>query len=206
VSRPHHPFDAGAGESAKPLLERPSFLITVGLIALVAGAIVTLAVTKNPKPEPVVSTMTPPVGNAQPTPPSQPAADPSLTQRRDLSEFLSPEEYARFMGDIEAGKTQGSVSLDSGQPAEPGKIGPTQNPSIPNPEPWQYDPVNDKHYHPEHGHWHQGKPPTVRDRTPEPWEYDPATNKHWHPGHNHWHDGPPPPPEERDGAPMADEG
>jgi hypothetical protein len=106
------------------------------------------------------------------------------------------------MGDIEAGKTQGSVSLsDSGTNTATPVVGDTSNPSIPNPDPWQYDPVNDKYYHPDHGHWHLGKPPSTN--TPEPWEYDPATDKFWHPGHNHWHQGKPPPPEERDASPMG---
>jgi hypothetical protein len=203
VSRPHHPFDAGSGDSPKPLLERPSFLVTIGLIALVAGAIVTLAVNKPLRSEPNAPTVTPSVATAKPTPTVPLPTDPSLTQHRDLSEFLSPEEYQRFMGDIAAGKKQGSVALKSSQPAAPGQVPATENPNIPNPEPWQYDPVADKHYNPEHGHWHPGKPPSIRGREPEPWEYDPATNKYWHPGHKHWHDGPPPPPEERDDAPMS---
>ena len=68
-------------------------------------------------------------------------------------------------------------------------------PNIPNPQPWQYDPVTDQHWDPSpgHGHWHSGKPPG------QPWQYDPDTNKHWNPlpGHEHWDDGPPPPPEQR---------
>jgi len=27
------------------------------------------------------------------------------------------------------------------------------------PEPWQYDEANDRHWHPGHNHWHQGPPP-----------------------------------------------
>lgn len=33
-------------------------------------------------------------------------------------------------------------------------------PAIVNPAPWQYDPVTDKHWHADHGHWHPGRPPT----------------------------------------------
>ena len=203
MSRPHHPFDANPSDTAKPLLERPSFLVTVGLIALVTGGIVTLAVTKPLQSDSRPPAETRPVANAQPTPPPQPTDENSLTRRRDLSEFLSPEEYARFMGEIDSGNTEGSVSLQSSQPADPGRIGDTQNPNIPNPEPWQYDPVADKHYNPEHGHWHLGKPPSIRGREPEPWEYDPATDKFWHPGHQHWHDGKPPPPDQRDDSPLT---
>ena len=37
----------------------------------------------------------------------------------------------------------------------------TLNPGIPNPTPWQYDPVTNKHYDPTpgHVHWHTGLPP-----------------------------------------------
>ncbi len=27
------------------------------------------------------------------------------------------------------------------------------------PEPWEYDVVHDRYWHPGHGHWHQGRPP-----------------------------------------------
>ena len=33
------------------------------------------------------------------------------------------------------------------------------NPDIPNPEPYQYDPVTNQYYHPDHKHWHSGTPP-----------------------------------------------
>jgi hypothetical protein len=33
------------------------------------------------------------------------------------------------------------------------------------PEPWEYDPVDNTHYDPFHGHWHPGKPPEDRTRT-----------------------------------------
>lgn len=71
------------------------------------------------------------------------------------------------------------------------------------PEPWYYDEANNRHWHPGHGHWHEGPPPPEAagpqqpGQTPEPWHYDEANDRHWHPGHAHWHDGPPPPPEAR---------
>ena len=34
----------------------------------------------------------------------------------------------------------------------------------PDPAPWTYDAGRDKHWHPGHGHWHDGKAPAVRDR------------------------------------------
>ena len=62
------------------------------------------------------------------------------------------------------------------------------------PKPWQYDAVNNRHWHAvSGGHWDPGPPPPEAfSDTPEPWEYDPVKNQHWHPGHRHWHPGPPP--------------
>lgn len=83
------------------------------------------------------------------------------------------------------------------------------NPSIPNPEPWQYDASKDLHYDPGHGHWHSGQPPAADQRgatatqarppvgnpsipNPQPWQYDPVSDRHFNPEHGHWHSGPPP--------------
>lgn len=32
------------------------------------------------------------------------------------------------------------------------------------PEPWEYDPTNNRHWHAGHGHWHQGPPPPEDQR------------------------------------------
>ncbi|MFW6039005.1 MAG: SEC-C metal-binding domain-containing protein [bacterium] len=71
------------------------------------------------------------------------------------------------------------------------------------PAAWEYDAANNRHWHPEHGDWHDGPPPggsrlqnkqtpQSDDDAPEPWEYDAANNRHWDPSHGHWHQGPPP--------------
>ena len=79
------------------------------------------------------------------------------------------------------------------------------------PDPWEYDSVNNRHWHAGHGHWHSGPPPgsggdpTVTQfapvssptgeptaSTPLPWYYDEANDRHWHAPHGHWHPGPPP--------------
>ncbi len=104
-----------------------------------------------------------------------------------------------------------------------GSTGSTRNlnPAIPNPTPWQYDPVTNQHWVPTpgHVHWHSGLPPSNPGTTnlgasspttalltgnpaipnPQPWQYDPVTNKHWNPlqGHQHWHSGSAPPPDQR---------
>jgi len=69
------------------------------------------------------------------------------------------------------------------------------------PEAWEYDPVANRHWHPDHAHWHPGPPPSVFGDgvepppyipNPQPWQYDEATDRHFDPGHGHWHSGPPP--------------
>ena len=82
------------------------------------------------------------------------------------------------------------------------------------PAAWHYDVANNRHWHPDHGHWHDGPPPgasglnvrssqdqpgnlsttgvAVPASTPAAWHYDEPNNRHWHPDHGHWHDGPPP--------------
>jgi hypothetical protein len=197
VDKTHYQTGARPDPAQKPAWLGTGFLVTVALIAFVTGSIITMAVTTRSDSEPVVATPAPVIATAQPATPT-PGTQSDLTRRRDLAEYLSDEEYARFMGDVEAGKTQGSASLDGAA----GNTGPplvseNANPSIPNPTPWQYDPVTNKHYDPSpgHEHWHQGPAPSVTQ--PKPWEYDAATDKFWHPVHNHWHNGPPPPPDQR---------
>ncbi|MCI0405300.1 MAG: hypothetical protein L0Z48_01560 [candidate division Zixibacteria bacterium] len=86
------------------------------------------------------------------------------------------------------------------------------------PQPYEYDPRTNRHWDPQHRHWHNGPPPLTTPaatpgnqspvnptatlpasqttaNTPKPYEYNPTTNQYWDPGHNHWHNGKPPPPE-----------
>ena len=75
------------------------------------------------------------------------------------------------------------------------------------PEPWAYDAARNRHYDPNHGHFHDGPPPPPESRaataqtapgatptgpTPAPWTYDAKNNHHWDPNHGHWHTGQPP--------------
>jgi hypothetical protein len=65
------------------------------------------------------------------------------------------------------------------------------------PAPWEYDVRNNRHWHPGHGHWHDGPPPVTAPSstggaTPQPYEYDAVNDRHWDPDHGHWHSGPPP--------------
>jgi len=79
------------------------------------------------------------------------------------------------------------------------------------PKPFEFNPVTNQYWDPNHGHWHAGQPPPPESQkvlsanpltppaglppgtpTPKPYEYNPATNQHWDPNHQHWHNGPPP--------------
>ena len=84
--------------------------------------------------------------------------------------------------------------------------------NITNPSPWQYEAVTDRHYDPNHAHWHNGPPPTnptspplgssssfgsqvsapPNITNPSPWQYDAVTDRFYDPNHGHWHGGPPP--------------
>ena len=170
------------------------FVVVIALIAFVGGSIITMAVTGPSGP---AAPTTPAVSTVLPTPRAQSTNPPK--KERPLTDFLSPQEVDDFQQAIQAGQTQGTVQLGATDGSSPSSAIPiTSNPNIPNPEPFQYDPVADKYYDPGHSHWHRGKPPAQPSVTdPQPWEFDPATNKFWHPDHNHWHDGQPPPPEQR---------
>ena len=67
------------------------------------------------------------------------------------------------------------------------------------PQPYQYDPVTNRHWDPASGHWHPGPPPggattapSLAGATTQPYEYDPVANQHWNADHGHWDPGPPP--------------
>ncbi len=100
-----------------------------------------------------------------------------------------------------AGKSDGTSS-----PGPPGASSQT-------PAAWEYDPENDRHWDPQHGHWHPGparvepidffadtnSPAAAAESGPTPaaWQYDPQTNRHWNPQTGQWHDGRPPPESQR---------
>jgi hypothetical protein len=222
VSKERHPIAGAPGFQDKPQGGLGiGFIVVVSLIAFVTGGIVTMAVTGPSKGTPPATQA--PVSAALParTVPTTPTAqntDP-LKQQRPLTDFLSQQEIEALQKNIGTGQTQGSVPLGPTDGSSPSStIASTANPNIPNPQPWQYDPVANKHYVPTpgHQHWHGGKPPaqtpdgsspsTAIPSTsnpsipnPQPWQYDPVTNKHYvpTPGHEHWHNGQPPPPDQR---------
>lgn len=95
--------------------------------------------------------------------------------------------------------------------------------SVSTPKPYEYNPMTNKYWDPEHKHWHDGQPPLTPSTTPainteqplnpatgmpptlptsqtgtttpKPYEYNPATNQYWDPTHGHWHSGRPPSPD-----------
>ena len=130
------------------------------------------------------------------------AADLTPAPIQDLAGSGVP---ATFPSGINLGTTPvGSSSTSGGKVPAP--------PNITNPSPWQYDAVTDRHYNPNHAHWHGGSPPTNPQTTPvgssstsgsqvpappnitnpSPWQYDPVTDRHYDANHAHWHNGSPP--------------
>ncbi len=105
-------------------------------------------------------------------------------------------------------------------PAMPGTGAPAtmSGPGGVAPQAWAYDATTNRHFDPNHGHWHDGPPPSPDARgvprapqpllggvpvpgvaspspsgpTPAPWTFDAQKNQHWNPEHGHWHAGPPP--------------
>jgi hypothetical protein len=187
VSKERHPTAGAPGFQDKQQGGlRIGFVVVVALIAFVSGGIITMAVTGPSKGTPAATQA--PVSAALPTPTA--STTPTAP------------------GTVPLGAADGSFPSSA--------IPSTSNPNIPNPQPWQYDPVADKHYDPSpgHQHWHPGQPrgqtadeaiiarpgmsnPNIPN--PEPWQYDPVANKHYvpTPGHQHWHSGQPPPPDQR---------
>jgi len=50
------------------------------------------------------------------------------------------------------------------RPAAP----PASTPLAEEPAPWEYDPVAGRHWNPEHGHWHDGRPPAGEEEASRP--------------------------------------
>lgn len=95
-------------------------------------------------------------------------------------------------------------------------LGLGSNQNILNPQPWQYDPIKNQHWHASANHWDPGRPPASSTNplisqplaiqpdlgsspppsilNPLPNQYDPVTDKYWHTtaGNPHWHPGRPP--------------
>lgn len=124
------------------------------------------------------------------------AAGTAIALTRQIDEDPPPRTAAEMPT---VGTTGTGTSGMSGEvPAPPG---------ITNPMPWQYDAATDRHYDPNHMHWHAGRPPAPGSRVassgdqvpappgitnPTPWQFDATTNRHFDPNHGHWHSGPPP--------------
>ena len=124
-----------------------------------------------------------------------------------IPQFNNGAASTTFPSGINLGTTPAGLGSTSG-------IKVPAPPNIPNPSPWQYDAVTDRHYDPNHAHWHSGPPPTNPNAAasqirvgatsggqvpappnitnPSPWQYDAVTDRHYNPDHAHWHNGPPP--------------
>ncbi len=177
-----------AGQTASKRVTTPQLIARIALVLIVGGAVTALALT-NPDPDELadIAASSPPVQ----TLPAQ--SPPGQTRVIDSGTGLPPGwSQENLPAELRS-------SLDGAAPRPV--------PAIANPEPWQYDPVTNQHWEPNHKHWHVGQPPSPAQRAqqqqqpaisnPQPWQYDPVTNKHWEPNHQHWHPGQPPPPDQR---------
>lgn len=111
---------------------------------------------------------------------------------------------------VSPGLGTSSMPNPASSPAPQGVGTPTNlpGPAAATPQAWAFDASTNKHFDPNHGHWHDGPPPPPESRgvsapqpsatttppgpAPAPWTYDAQKNQHWDPGHGHWHPGPPP--------------
>ena len=120
--------------------------------------------------------------------------------------------FAWFMPDQDSDTPTANTPITNNAPLT--ILGQGSNLNINNPQPWQYDPVTDRHWHAAGNHWDTGKAPAsatnpllsqplanqpnLGSRTkpnianPQPWQYDPVTDQHYVPDHQHWHSGRPP--------------
>ncbi len=135
------------------------------------------------------------------------AAPPNITNPTPWQyDVATDRHYDPGHGHWHFGRPPNDPSAAARATAADGQVpAPSNSPSA---QPWQYDTATDRHFDPNHGHWHSGLPPTDRgavkppapgDRVPappnvtnpSPWQYDAATDRHYDPNHGHWHSGPP---------------
>lgn len=175
-----------AGQTDTKRITTPQLVARIALVLIVGGAVTALALTN---PDPDVLTDIP--ASAPPALAPAPLANAAPT---------APFSMSNLPAALRA-------TADGASNTAPAK----GVPAIPNPTAWQYDPVTNQHFEPNHGHWHAGLPPSEQQQAqpsipnPQPWQYDPTSNKHWNPlpGHQHWHEGPPPPADQRGAGSSA---
>ncbi len=156
----YEPGHVGTEPSKRPV--SLGQVILVAGILMVAGGIVALSVAVPDKTAvPVVAT------------PGFGQVIPSLANN---SGILNPRDYQYDpVTDRYWDPRPGHVHWHAGLPtanAGTTTLGPTAlaqssaTPNIVNPAPWQYDPVTNKHWNPDHGHWHTGLPPADPNAAP----------------------------------------
>jgi hypothetical protein len=132
------------------------FVLTVALIAIVAGVIVVGAVTRpaarSPAaPDTTTTTITIPITPGQPAPPQNIETPSSIASGKN-PDIPNPQPW------------QYDPATDKHWDADHGHWHPGRPPSVSDPEPWQYDPASNKFWHPGHKHWHAGRPPPPDQR------------------------------------------
>ncbi|MCP3902518.1 MAG: hypothetical protein GY715_02695 [Planctomycetes bacterium] len=159
---------AQAQAQAQAQDQRPSstrLFVTVGLIVVVVAVIGTFGLWK-PSSDPA-PTATPvfDAGAAAPVPaapiaPGAPAPVTAGTRKPNEYDAANNRHWNADHGHWHPGpppgtaNTFGETTLLTPQAAPPQTVAPGA------PKPFEYDEANNRHWNPEHGHWHPGPPPT----------------------------------------------
>ncbi len=68
----------------------------------------------------------------------------------------------RILVDVRRGRLSGRPRYASFRGTESGAA--ATQPGSSQPVPWEYDPFQNRHWNPIHGHWHDGRPPPLNQR------------------------------------------
>ena len=223
--------------SVRPKARRAKFdpqaVITWSLIVVVAGA-VTVLLWRPFEKEPADTSFTP--GTLSATAPGSLASSSSITNPQPWQyDPATDKHWVADHGHWHSGlppdpNAPSPTPVQLPPPIKGGSLPPSLSSTLPpgvtiqpsattqpgvTPKPWEYNAATDKFWHPDHNHWHSGRPPanpttttapattltpltplpgTPGGEIPTPWYFDTLNNRHWNPdpGHAHWHPGPPP--------------
>lgn len=198
-------------EPKRPTLLSGRFILLGVMILLVAGGIVGLSLSVPKKRPPAAAATTQPFFSGRPIDLAGGINNPSPWQYDPVTDrYWNPSAGHNHWEPGRPPQNPGAATTTAGSTFSSG------DPAIVNPEPWQYDPVTDKHWVATvgHNHWHSGRPPQNPGATtttagptftpsfnptsrpssgvpaiadPQPWQYDPVTNKYWDPRVGHAH-------------------
>ncbi|MHC5023705.1 MAG: hypothetical protein ACYTGG_07320 [Planctomycetota bacterium] len=181
------PKDQCCGAADSPR-QRTLTLVTWSLLAVAAVSITALGISlaSSSEPAPATPTTPGPAASAVPVTPTAPTTGTPAPYEYNptTNQHWDPNHGHWHSGpppaNAGAGASPISVTSNTGgqietigtrQPSERGaSIVPPSNPAgnlnskNQTPEPWEYDPADNTHFDPQHGHWHQGPPPEDKVR------------------------------------------